>query len=230
MAPPRKRRRDSNAAEEVVFDLSARADYLTGFHKRKLQRIKHAQEEAAKREKAERIAVRKRLREQRKEELKNHVEAVNALLREQADHQSPDEGGSDGDDGSEEEEWAGFDDPLVNKPVPIDYEDQYVDEDRYTTVTIESVDITKSGLHKSASAEAGSEDGSSVSGDAAAAQEEGRRVERKEADGKRLSAKKRPLSKLKVKKKFRYLSKGDRKATRMKERSGNRAKAKARRA
>jgi ribosomal RNA-processing protein 17 len=61
MAPPRKRRKSSNAVEEVVFDLSARADYLTGFHKRKLQRIKHAKEEAAKREKAERIAVRKRV-------------------------------------------------------------------------------------------------------------------------------------------------------------------------
>ena len=62
MAPPsKKRRRDGSAVEEVVFDPSARADYLTGFHKRKLQRIKHAQEEAAKREKAERTATRKRV-------------------------------------------------------------------------------------------------------------------------------------------------------------------------
>jgi ribosomal RNA-processing protein 17 len=163
--------------------------------------------------------------------LKNHVEAVNALLREQVNHQSSDESGSSGDDDDEEEEeWAGFDDHPDNKPVPIGHEDEYVDEDRYTTVTIESIDITKSGLHKSASAEAGLEEDSSVSDDAAAAQEEGT-GERKKADGRRLSAKEKPSSKPKVKKKkFRYLSKGDRKATRMKERSGNRAKAKARRA
>ena len=159
------------------------------------------------------------------------MEAVNALLREHANHQSSDESGSGGDeDGDEEEEWAGFDDPPDNQPVPIDHEDEYIDEDRYTTVTIESIDITKSGLHKSVSGEAGSVDDNSVSGDAAATQEEGA-VEGKEADGRRRSTKEKPSSKPKVKKKkFRYLSKGDRKATRMKERSGNRAKAKARRA
>jgi len=39
---------------EILFDTAAREDYLTGFHKRKLQRIKQAQElakEAAKEEK-----------------------------------------------------------------------------------------------------------------------------------------------------------------------------------
>jgi ribosomal RNA-processing protein 17 len=62
MGPPTKRRKkDSNAVEEVVFDASARADYLTGFHKRKLQRIKRAREEAAKREKAEKVTERKRV-------------------------------------------------------------------------------------------------------------------------------------------------------------------------
>jgi ribosomal RNA-processing protein 17 len=58
-----KKRKKSNAAIEVIsFDQSAREDYLTGFHKRKLQRAKHAQEEAAKREKEERIAARKIVR------------------------------------------------------------------------------------------------------------------------------------------------------------------------
>lgn len=51
--PPPPKRRKTSAVEEVVFDPAARADYLTGFHKRKQARIKHAQEIAVKREKEE---------------------------------------------------------------------------------------------------------------------------------------------------------------------------------
>lgn len=45
--------------EELKFDPEARQDYLTGFHKRKVQRIKHAQEEAAKKGKEEKVEARK---------------------------------------------------------------------------------------------------------------------------------------------------------------------------
>lgn len=55
----KKRRKPGSATEEVTFDFSAREEYLTGFHKRKLQRIKHAKEEAIKKERAERIVARK---------------------------------------------------------------------------------------------------------------------------------------------------------------------------
>lgn len=59
LLPPKKRRKSALTIEEISFDTSAREDYLTGFHKRKLQRIKHAKEEAAKKERAEKIAARK---------------------------------------------------------------------------------------------------------------------------------------------------------------------------
>lgn len=54
--PPTKRRKILMGKQpaEILFDTAAREDYLTGFHKRKLQRIKQAQElakEAAKEEK-----------------------------------------------------------------------------------------------------------------------------------------------------------------------------------
>lgn len=63
MAPMNKRRKISaTKVEEVTFDLSAREEYLTGFHKRKVQRIKCAQAQAAKREREERILERKRVR------------------------------------------------------------------------------------------------------------------------------------------------------------------------
>jgi ribosomal RNA-processing protein 17 len=58
MAPPRKRLK-TVAVEEITFDPAAREEYLTGFHKRKQARIKHAQEQAAKREREERIQERK---------------------------------------------------------------------------------------------------------------------------------------------------------------------------
>ena len=59
LLPPRKKRKPASAIEEIAFDLSAREDYLTGFHKRKLQRIKHAKEEAAKKDREEKLNARK---------------------------------------------------------------------------------------------------------------------------------------------------------------------------
>jgi ribosomal RNA-processing protein 17 len=52
MGPPVKRRKTSKV-EEVSFDAAAREEFLTGFRKRKQQRIKHAQEIAIKKMKEE---------------------------------------------------------------------------------------------------------------------------------------------------------------------------------
>ena len=57
-APPPKRRKIEPVAE-LTFDPEARQEYLTGFHKRKLQRIKHAQETAQKQEREEKVRARK---------------------------------------------------------------------------------------------------------------------------------------------------------------------------
>lgn len=57
--PPKRRKKNSSGIEEISFDFSAREDYLTGFHKRKVQRIKRAQEEAAKKYREDRVAARK---------------------------------------------------------------------------------------------------------------------------------------------------------------------------
>jgi len=62
--PPRKKRKTTSTVEEVNFDNDARQEYLTGFHKRKLHRIKMAQEEAAKRARVERLEARKQVRVQ----------------------------------------------------------------------------------------------------------------------------------------------------------------------
>lgn len=62
VAPPRKKRKVTSAIEEIAFDPGAREEYLSGFHKRKLQRIKHAKEEAAKRDREEKLTARKIVR------------------------------------------------------------------------------------------------------------------------------------------------------------------------
>lgn len=59
--PPPSKKRKVHAIEEIAFDNSAREEYLTGFHKRKVQRQKHAQEEAARRAREEKIEMRKQV-------------------------------------------------------------------------------------------------------------------------------------------------------------------------
>ena len=60
MAPALKRRR-VDQVEEITFDPTARQEYLTGFHKRKQQRIQNAKDAVAKREKEERVRERRQV-------------------------------------------------------------------------------------------------------------------------------------------------------------------------
>lgn len=61
LPPPSKKRKTTYNIEEISFDNDARQEFLTGFHKRKQQRIKNAQEEAAKRARQEKIETRKQV-------------------------------------------------------------------------------------------------------------------------------------------------------------------------
>lgn len=61
LPPPSKKRKATHTVEEIAFDNGARQEYLTGFHKRKVQRQKHAQEEAARRAREEKIEFRKQV-------------------------------------------------------------------------------------------------------------------------------------------------------------------------
>lgn len=61
LPPQSKKRKIDHKIEEINFNFDARADYLTGFHKRKVQRAKQAQAEAAKKAKEERIVIRKQV-------------------------------------------------------------------------------------------------------------------------------------------------------------------------
>ncbi|KAK0392192.1 hypothetical protein NLU13_1690 [Sarocladium strictum] len=203
LPPPNKRRKTTSAVEEVNFDFDARQEYLTGFHKRKQQRIKNAQEEAAKRERQERLETRRQAREDRKREVEEHVQTVNRLLRESGaiPAESPDSGEEEG----AEDEWEGIPDPPSLDIV--DQEEEYIDEDRYTTVTVESVAVSKDGFEKPPQP-----------GDAEIEENDGK----KEAeDGKDES---KPNLPKKRKKKFRYETKIERQLTETKRKIKSRAK------
>ncbi|KAJ3522518.1 hypothetical protein NM208_g12825 [Fusarium decemcellulare] len=197
LPPQSKKRKTTSAVEEVSFDNDARHEYLTGFHKRKQQRIKNAQEEAAKRARQEKIEMRKQIREERRREVEEHVQTVNRLLQESeaagAVEQESDDEASD--------EWDGFPDQ-PNLDI-VDHEEEYIDEDRYTTVTVESVSVTRDGLHKPQVDESEDEDD---------AKDEGKTAKDSTADKSRQD---RPKKK---KKKFRYESRFDRQLTDRKQR------------
>ena len=65
--PPVDRKRkihktNAKAVDSISFDFDSRNDYLTGFHKRKVARRKHAEEENAKKDKEEKLRFRREVR------------------------------------------------------------------------------------------------------------------------------------------------------------------------
>lgn len=140
------------------------------------------------------------------------MEAVNALLAEAETN------GTNNSDDSKDEAWNGISD---DQPIePIDHEAEYIDEDRYTTVTVEAVDVSKEGLRKVV------EDG-----DTDVEEVENSSDPKTSADtaGKKTEASRKIWPKKTRKKKFRYESKAERKVTRGKQKAGNKVKADARR-
>lgn len=153
------------------------------------------------------------LRAERKADLEKHVEEVNRLVRQAngdlsaSDNESDSDGEDDDDTEGAEEEFTGFQDPE-----PINQHDEYIDEDKYTTVTMESVNISKTGF---------SRPGEDEEEDEAA-----KKAALESAESAEGSAKKRAWTKAwpknsdkpkKKKKKFRYETKTERKAERIKQ-------------
>jgi ribosomal RNA-processing protein 17 len=62
LPPLPKKRKTEHKIDEINFDFEKRADYLTGFHKRKVARVKQAQAEAEKKAREERAELRKTVR------------------------------------------------------------------------------------------------------------------------------------------------------------------------
>lgn len=65
--------------DEVVFDKDSRKEFLTGFHKRKVERKKRAVKHAKEQERLERIAERKKMREQEEKEIAKRLGEINRI-------------------------------------------------------------------------------------------------------------------------------------------------------
>lgn len=213
MPPPRRSKSASSALrvpklgpklESLTFDNTARHDYLTGFHKRKLARIKQAQEAAVKREKEELAVTRKQIRDQRKAEMEERKEAAQIASRRAsrisaglpvAESSSEDE---DEEEATEDTLGAKYGSDMeetkeTETKKAANFEEMYVDEDALTSVVVEEMDL-----------EAILSDEEPVT----------KKVQVGEGEG---DAKKKVTRKKKEKKKkFRYLSKEERKTERVK--------------
>ncbi|KAK3700105.1 hypothetical protein LTR37_016108 [Vermiconidia calcicola] len=202
MAPPKKRPR-LDQPTELIFDPAARQEYLTGFHKRKLQRIENARDAAMKREKEERVKDRRQLRDQRKEDLEKQVAEFNAELRKlNPDVSDAEESGA--------ESWAGVDEVAAPVAPEVAQDEEYVDEDKYTTVTVEAMDGEDEDEEEAAHAKTKEEEARKAKADEAAKASK-KRIWNKDGQTKA------------KKKKFRYESKAERSATRQKQRKKNHA-------
>jgi ribosomal RNA-processing protein 17 len=115
----------------------------------------------------------------------------------------------------ETEEWGGFSDrPELDI---VDHEEEYIDEDRYTTVTVESVGVNRHGFWKPDS----DMDGDTGEGDVEAAEPDNvPAVDNKARPGK---ASKRPPKK---RKQFRYETKLERSIENVKQKARHNAKRK----
>ena len=121
----------------------------------------------------------------------------------------------------EEEQWDGIAEP----PAATTQEAEYADEDRFTTVTVEAVDISRDGFEKAGEDAGGESYDRKEVGDSGKGQYE---YQTAASGGKRTWTKERPGGVKKKKKKFRYENKADRKITRYKERSHGRKQARER--
>ena len=107
------------------------------------------------------------------------------------------------DSDEEGDEWGGLDDaetaPAPEPELePVDHEEEYIDEDLYTTVKIEAVSVDRDGLHNKAELEAVGED------------EDGDRQKQREAAALVAAKKAKKDEPKRKKKKFRYESKLER--------------------
>lgn len=126
------------------------------------------------------------------------------------------EKGDSTSDEESDEEWEG-----IEEPPAVDYEAEYIDEDKYTTVTVEEMDSSREGLRKSITGEDPEEESKAKAAEAAKKAEEEAKLAKK-----RKATTDKPKRK---KKQFRYESKQDRKLAAAKQRLSKAKKAKARR-
>lgn len=157
------------------------------------------------------------IREERKQDLEKHLAEVDAVLKRQADDFDDEDATEEDKNGKAEEEWQGFE-----ELAKVDGTDEYVDEDKYTTVTIKEMGDAD---EWNASEDEDAKVTTTVT-DGVEKNEDGTEVKKK-----RVWTKERPKNNKPKKKKpkFKYETKAERQKTRTKQKEKNAAFAKKRR-
>ncbi|CAM0141524.1 ergosterol biosynthesis protein [Umbelopsis sp. WA50703] len=124
----RKRKLKKETIERIDFDFDARKEFLTGFHKRKLERKKKAREVAIERERVDRLQARAEAREERKRLADSNMAQMAAILRQQNGEDEEDDDNVTFD--SDEE----LDTPIATKTEPTVKE--FSTPTSLTTVTV----------------------------------------------------------------------------------------------
>lgn len=144
-------------ADEVTFDKDSRLEYLTGFHKRKVERQKKAKDFIQEQERKMRIEERAKVREEKKKVMEKQLADFKQSMKDVGDYlgsdAEEDKAGSDEEKADvDEEEWNGFsgeeqdskedqeemeDGQVSVKPILKKYVQTYQDE---TTVDIEPLE------------------------------------------------------------------------------------------
>ncbi|TKY88095.1 hypothetical protein EX895_002805 [Sporisorium graminicola] len=133
--------RGKGKGPEVVFDDKARAEYLTGFRKRKQERKQAGRDYLAKKAKEEQLATRKELRNARKEKAAENVREQRKAFGLDAEGESDLDKAADADsDGGED-----IDD---EDAVPQIHQEEYDSDQHHTHVVVESFDPEQEAFEK----------------------------------------------------------------------------------
>ncbi|KAI0081297.1 hypothetical protein K474DRAFT_1704027 [Panus rudis PR-1116 ss-1] len=120
-----KKRAKREQIKEIVFDEGARKEFLTGFHKRKLQKKELAKKKALEREKQERLEARREKRQMLAEQAAQNAREVEKAYG----------GIVNGEDLSDEDSDS-IPSRDKGKQKAAEVEDEYEDEEQVATVTV----------------------------------------------------------------------------------------------
>ncbi|PWY99271.1 hypothetical protein BCV70DRAFT_115457 [Testicularia cyperi] len=117
-------------APEIVFDEKARAEYLTGFRKRKQERKEAGREYAAKKAKEELLANRREMRKARREQAAENVRNERRAFGLEAEGESDLENNLDESDDNDDDD----------EDTAAAQQEEYDDDEHHTQVVVESFD------------------------------------------------------------------------------------------
>ncbi|CCG80836.1 Ribosomal RNA-processing protein 17 [Taphrina deformans PYCC 5710] len=140
-----KRATKASRAAECTFDPVARTEFLTGFHKRKVERRNKALQKGKEEARAAQLAMRADLRRQRKDELRQRMEAYRADLGldsdgEEVDHDAESWFGFDGEEDDDDDDAVkGTGEKKKNKKKGLWMVNEYEDDEKTVSVVVEEM-------------------------------------------------------------------------------------------